>query len=73
MADQILAWLEARLRLLVFCSLTVVAYVAAISRNQIMPWVIAALMLAGVVVGVIWPRLLVRSLFVTRLAPDRAE
>jgi uncharacterized protein (DUF58 family) len=73
MADQILAWLDARLRLLVFCSLTVVAYVAAISRNQIMPWVIAALMLAGVVVGVIWPRLLVRSLSVTRLAPDRAE
>jgi uncharacterized protein (DUF58 family) len=58
---------------LVLVGLAVVAYVAAISRAQALPWAMAALLSATLMVGYAWPRWLVRHLHVTRTGPEWAE
>lgn len=60
-------------RVLVLSGLTVVAYVGAIGRRESLLWLVAALLIATLITGVIWPRWLVRQLFVTRSAPERAN
>lgn len=73
MADAIrsLAWRHSRL--LVLLGLVLVAYVGAINRAQSLPWFIAAMLAATLVVGLAWPHWLVGRLSVTRIGPDRAE
>lgn len=63
----------ARQRIAILVVLTVVAYVAAINRAEVLPWVMAALLLATLCVGVAWPHWLVRRLSVVRSGPSRAE
>ena len=58
---------------LVLSGITLVAYIAAINRSQPLMWAIAALLLATLVIGYIWPRWLVKGLVVTRNGPERAE
>lgn len=58
--------------LLILASLTLVAYIAAISRLQALPWAIAALLSATVLTGVLLPGWLVRHLSVSRRGPSRA-
>lgn len=58
--------------LLILLSLTLVAYIAAISRLQALPWAIAALLSATVLTGVLLPGWLVRQLSVARQGPTRA-
>lgn len=67
------AWMKSRQRLLVLVILTLVAYAAAINRAQVLPWGLAALFLATLIAGVVWPRWLVRGLSVVRSGPSRAE
>lgn len=68
-----LAWVVRHAKPLLFASLTLIAYVAAINRVQALPWAIAALMTATLAAGLAWPRWLVRRLSVVRRGPLRAE
>lgn len=67
------AWNPRHLKPLIVISITLVAYVAAINRDQTLPWAIAALLLATLVTGFAWPHWLVKRLSVTRIGPQRAE
>jgi uncharacterized protein (DUF58 family) len=67
------AWNPRYLKPLILISITLVAYVAAINRDQTLPWAIAALLLATLVTGFAWPHWLVKRLSVTRSGPQRAE
>lgn len=67
------AWLQPRTKLVVLCVLTLFAYAAAISRGQALPWGVAALLLATVIAGTVWPHWLVRAISVVRSGPTRAE
>jgi uncharacterized protein (DUF58 family) len=58
---------------LVLVGLTLTAYVAAINRDQTLPWAIAALLLATLITGFAWPHWLMKHLSVTRTGPERAE
>jgi len=69
----LLAWPARHAKPLLLALLTLVAYVAAINRMQALPWAIAALMLATLLTGVLWPHWLVRKLSVVRQGPERAE
>lgn len=73
MALNFPAWNPRHLKPLVLVGLTLVAYTAAINREQALPWAIAALLLATLVTGFTWPRWLVKRLSVTRSGPVRAE
>ena len=66
-------WLAMRHKALVLLALTVVAYIAALNREQSLPWAIGALLSATLLTGFVWPRWLVRRLGVTRRGPSRAE
>lgn len=68
-----LARLAPQRRLLVLAALMTVAYVAAINRGQAMSWLIAALLGATLITSLLWPRLLMRRLSVTRVGPQRAQ
>jgi uncharacterized protein (DUF58 family) len=57
---------------LVLLALAFVAYIAALNRNQALPWAIAALLSATLLTGLAWPHWLVRRLAVTRTGPGRA-
>ncbi|BCB26267.1 hypothetical protein SKTS_11530 [Sulfurimicrobium lacus] len=52
--------------------LILVAYMAALNRDQALPWAIAALLSATLITGVSWPHWLVKRLSVTRSGPQRA-
>ena len=65
--------LRRRLRLFALIGLTLVAYIGAVNRAQSLPWFIAALLTATLVVGLVWPHWLVGRLSVVRRGPDRAE
>ena len=58
--------------LLILLSITLVAYIAAISRVQALPWAIAALLSATLLTGIWLPGWLVRRLSVSRQGPERA-
>lgn len=73
MAFSLPVWNSRHLKLLVLSGLTLVAYAAAINRGQALLWAIAALLLATLITGFIWPRWLVKRLSVTRSGPERAE
>lgn len=73
MTLNILARNPRYLKPLILISLTLVAYVAAINRDQTLPWAIAALLLATLITGFAWPHWLMRRLSVTRTGPERAE
>jgi uncharacterized protein (DUF58 family) len=73
MALNLSEWSPRHLKPLVLVGLTLVAYVAAINREQTLPWGIAALLLATLITGFFWPRWLVKRLSVTRSGPVRAE
>ena len=66
-------WNPRYLKPLILIGLTLTAYLAAINRNQTLPWAIAALLLATLITGFAWPHWLVRRLSVTRSGPARAE
>lgn len=51
---------------------TLAAYSAAISREQSLPWLIAALLSASLLIAVVWPRWLIQRLVVSRTGPERA-
>lgn len=61
-----------RLKFAIICVLTLVAYSAAISREQSLPWLIAALFTASLLIGMFWPRWLIQRLAVRRTGPERA-
>lgn len=61
------------LKPLVLAGLTLLAYAAALNRDQTLPWAIAAILLATMIAGFVWPNWLVRGLSVTRTGPQRAE
>lgn len=67
------SWLQRRMRLVVLAGLVLVAYLGAINRAQSLPWLIAAMLTATLLVGLAWPHWLVGRLSVTRRGPDRAE
>ncbi|MBK9160684.1 MAG: DUF58 domain-containing protein [Nitrosomonadales bacterium] len=73
MALSLPSWNPRHLKPLVLASLVLVAYAAAINREQTFPWVIAALLLATLVTGITWPHWLVKRMSVTRSGPQRAE
>lgn len=58
--------------LLILVCVTLVAYFAAISRLQTMPWALAALLSATLLTGVLLPGWLVRRLTVVRQGPQKA-
>jgi len=66
-------WFLARRKAFILLGLTVVAYFAAINRNQAFLWVIPALLTATLITGFTWPRWLVQQLSVNRNGPSRAE
>ncbi len=61
-----------RTKFLVLCIFTASAYLAAISRVQSLPWLIASLLTAALLTGVLWPRWLIQRLSVNRIGPQRA-
>lgn len=67
------AWKQRYLKPLLLVGLTLVAYVAAINRDQTLPWAIAAILLATLIAGFAWPHWLVKGLSVTRTGPQRVE
>jgi uncharacterized protein (DUF58 family) len=73
MLRQLGSRLQRRARLVMLLVLVLVAYVGAVSRAQSLPWFIAAMLTATLIVGVAWPHWLVGRLSVTRRGPDRAE
>lgn len=60
-------------RLAVIVALTVFAYFSAISRDQALPWAMAALLAATGIVSYLAPRWQVRKLHVKRFAPAQAQ
>lgn len=66
-------WFLAHRKAFILLGLALVAYLAAINRNQAFLWVIPALLVATLITGFTWPRWLVRSLSVSRSGPNRAE
>jgi uncharacterized protein (DUF58 family) len=66
-------WQPRYLKPATLIGLTIVAYIAAINRMQTMPWAIASLLLATLLIGYTWPRWLIRHLAVTRSGPMRAK
>lgn len=66
-------WFLAHRKAFILLGLTVVAYFAAINRNQAFLWVIPALLTATLITGFTWPRWLVQQLSVSRSGPSRAE
>lgn len=66
-------WLQRRIRIVVLGALVLVAYTGAINRAQTLPWFVAAMLMATLMVGLAWPHWLVSRLSVTRRGPDRAE
>jgi len=73
MFSFIMDWLRRHFRALVVTGLTLTAYAAALNRDQALPWVIAALLAATLIIGTLWPHWLVTRLAVTRTGPERAE
>jgi len=69
----LLDWPVRHVRPLILGLLILLSYVAAINRTQALPWAIAALLLATLLSGLIWPYLLVKKLSVLRSGPTRAE
>lgn len=60
-------------RLVILFILVIIAYMAAIARLQVLPWGIAALLLATLMIGMLWPYWLIRKLAVERTGPIKAE
>lgn len=56
----------------ILCVFALVAYSGAISREQSLPWFLAALISAALLTGLLWPRWLVRRLSVRRVGPLKA-
>lgn len=73
MTGALLSWARSRARPLILSGLVLVAYAGAITRAQSLPWLIAAMLLSTLIVGLSWPHWLVGRLWVTREGPDRAE
>lgn len=67
------AWISRHVKPLVLTGIMLVAYIAAINRGQPLLWAFAALLLATLLTGYIWPRWLLKGLSVTRSGPERAE
>lgn len=65
-------WPARHFKPLVLLALTLVAYLAALNRDQALPWAIAALLSATLITGISWPHWLVKRLAVTRSGPQRA-
>jgi len=65
-------WPSRYFKPLVLLALTLVAYLAALNRDQALPWAIAALLSATLITGISWPHWLVKRLSVTRSGPQRA-
>lgn len=57
----------------VLAILAAAAYVGAVGRGESLLWVIAALLLATLATGVVWPHWLVTRLTVRRTGPERAN
>jgi len=66
-------WVLAHRKVFILLGVTLVAYFAAMNRNQAFLWVIPALLSATLITGFTWPRWLVRKLSVSRSGPSRAE
>jgi uncharacterized protein (DUF58 family) len=66
------AWPSRYFKPLVLLALTLVAYLAALNRDQALPWAIAALLSATLITGISWPHWLVKRLSVKRSGPQRA-
>lgn len=66
-------WKRRYVRLVILIVLVIIAYIAAIARYQTLPWGIAALLLATLMTGILWPHWLIRKLVVERTGPIRAE
>ena len=64
--------MSVKLKLIYLIVFTLVAYLGGISRGQSLLWLIAALLSAGLLTGLIWPRWLIQHLFVKRSGPMRA-
>ena len=73
LTQQISRAIRRHMRLAVVVCLTLAAYAGAISRPQDLPWLVAAMLTATLIVGLIWPHWLVRRLSVVRHGPHRAE
>lgn len=73
LAETVPGFVERRFRKAwVLAALTVVAYMAAVNRAQPLVWALAALLLAALMIGFLWPMWLVRRLEVVRAGPARA-
>lgn len=72
LSDQGTNWFQRHLRPLTIGTLAAVAYVAAVSRGQTLPWAIAALLSTTLVWGLAWPHWLIRRLDIQRSGPTRA-
>lgn len=59
-------------RLLLVAALTAAAYLAALSRDGVQVWVVAALLLSTLLTGIFWPRWMSRRIRASRRCPDRA-
>jgi len=59
-------------RLLLVVGLTAIAYLAAMSRDGVQIWIVAALLLSTLVTGIFWPRWMARGVDATRQCPERA-
>ncbi len=70
---SLLAWPARHAKPLILGFLVLIAYVAAINRSQPLVWAIAALLLATLLTGLVWPHWLVKRLSVVRRGPERAE
>lgn len=66
------SWPARHFKPLVLLALALVAYLAALNRDQALPWAIAALLSATLITGISWPHWLVKRLSVTRNGPQRA-
>lgn len=70
--EELLDWIRKRRKVTVLLVLTLVAYSSAINRVQPFMWIIPALLSATLIIGVAWPRWLIRHLDVRRSGPSRA-
>lgn len=61
-----------RPKLIILILFTLVAYVAALGRQQSLPWLIASLFSASLIIGVAWPYRLIQRLSAHRHCPERA-
>jgi uncharacterized protein (DUF58 family) len=66
-------WLSPRQKAVVVGVIALVAYGTAINQARALPWAFAALVLATLISGIVWPRVLTRRLSVIRRGPTRAE